>query len=110
VLRGEAEPVVGWKTGMKKARMADATTDPYAGPLFFEEKARKMPSFKAITQDSLVTDEELIEQRKRVASLLEELGSQLSPEQQQLAESLFCELEVFSLLRVIKAGRGDPVH
>ncbi len=69
-----------------------------AGALLFDEYVMQADSFQKITQDAVVTNEEMVEQAERVTGLLKQLESMLSPEAKSVATSALVELSVLNLL------------
>jgi hypothetical protein len=72
--------------------------DPETGILLFDEYVVEMPSFQKILEDSVVTDQELLEQAQRVNALFRDLETRLPPEAKELATEALCELSVLSAL------------
>jgi hypothetical protein len=72
--------------------------DVESGHVLFDEYIASMPSFQAINQDNIVTEEELAQQAVRVIDLLRKLQSELPPEVRELAGNAFCELAVLHAL------------
>lgn len=74
--------------------------DPENGVMLFNDYVAEMPSFKKITEDSVVTDTEVGEQAEKVVSLLKELERMLSPEAKEVATDALCELAVLNALQL----------
>jgi hypothetical protein len=72
--------------------------DAETGHILFDEYVADSATYKAITRDKIVTEEELAQQAERVVGLLHRLHSQLSPELRELAGDAFCELAVLNAL------------
>ncbi|MCA1731242.1 MAG: hypothetical protein LC751_18150 [Actinobacteria bacterium] len=53
--------------------------DEETGTLLLDEYVVEMDSYRRIVEDEVITDAELVEQTKRVASLLRRLEEALSP-------------------------------
>ena len=70
------------------------------GTLLLDEYVLEMDSYRRIVEDEMITDAELVEQTKRVASLLQQLEEALSSEAKALATEAFCELAVLNALQV----------
>jgi uncharacterized membrane protein YccC len=68
---------LGWKeaTLMDQPRFYQET-----GTLMLDEYIVEMDSYRRIVEDETITDDELLEQTQRVASLLRQLEEALSPE------------------------------
>ena len=54
--------------------------DQETGTLMLDEYIVEMDSYRRIVEDETITDDELLEQTQRVASLLRQLEEALSPE------------------------------
>ncbi len=74
--------------------------DPETGVLMLDRYVMEMPSFRAITEDRVVTDAELAEQSDHVVALLKELEARLDPATRELATAALCELAVLNVLHV----------
>ncbi len=75
--------------------------DPETGLLLLDAYVVELPSYRAILADSVVTNDEVVEQGHRVVELLARLERMLSPEAQMLATEALCELAVlYALERV----------
>lgn len=68
------------------------------GLLAIDEYIENHPSFKKIMEDGIVSDAELEEQTQKVISLFEQLGNELSAEQQELVVSLLGEMNVLQVV------------
>ena len=64
------------------------------GMLTLYKLVEESPSFKAIMEDGIVTDEELAAQADTVMKLLHKVEAEFSPEQQQIVERLLAEINV----------------
>jgi hypothetical protein len=69
-----------------------------SGALLFDEYVMKADSYQKITEDSVISGEELVGQAERVTGLLKQLESMLSPEAKSVATSVLVELSVLNLL------------
>lgn len=78
--------------------MAKPWFDAETGHLLFDEYVADSPTYKAITRDKVVTEEELARQAEHVVGLLQRLQSELRPELQELAGEVLCELAVLHAL------------
>ena len=74
--------------------------DQDTGILLRDEYVLEMDSYRRIVEDETITDDELVEQTKMVASLLRRLEEVLSPEAKALATEALCELAVLNALQV----------
>jgi hypothetical protein len=74
--------------------------DPETGTLLLDEYIVEMDSYRRIVEDETITDDELLEQTQRVASLLRQLEETLSPEAKALATEALSELAVLNALQV----------
>jgi hypothetical protein len=74
--------------------------DPETGTLLLDEYVVEMDSYRRIVEDEMITDHELVEQTKRVASLLRQLEGALSPEAKAIATEALGELAVLNALQV----------
>jgi hypothetical protein len=74
--------------------------DQETGTLMLDEYVVEMDSYRRIVEDETITDAELVEQTKRVASLLRQLEETLSPEDKALATEALSELAVLNALQV----------
>ena len=68
------------------------------GFIDIDEMIAKEPSFQKIMDDGVVTSDELSEQTSRVISLLHEVESRFSEEDQLLVKRLFAETNVLSVI------------
>ena len=68
--------------------------------LLLDEYVVEMDSYRRIVEDEAITDAELVEQTKRVASLLRRLEETLSPEAKAVATEALGELAVLNALQV----------
>ena len=74
--------------------------DPETGTLLLDEYVLQMDSYRRIVEDVTITDQELVEQTERVASLLRQLEESLSPEAKAIATEALGELAVLNALQV----------
>jgi hypothetical protein len=74
--------------------------DPQTGTLMLDEYVVEMDSYRRIVEDETITDDELVEQTQRVASLLRRLEEALSPEAKAIATEALGELTVLNALQV----------
>jgi hypothetical protein len=74
--------------------------DQETGHLLLDEYVLEMDSYRRIVEDDVITDDELVEQTERVASLLGQLEEALSPEAKAIATETLSELAVLSALQV----------
>jgi hypothetical protein len=74
--------------------------DEETGTLLLDEYVVEMDSYRRIVEDEVITDAELVEQTKRVASLLRRLEEVLSPEAKAVATEALGELAVLNALQV----------
>ena len=74
--------------------------DQETGTLMLDEYVVEMDSYRRIVEDETITDDELVEQTQRVASLLRQLEVTLLPEAKDLATEALSELAVLSALQV----------
>ena len=74
--------------------------DQETGTLMLDEYVVQMDSYRRIVEDETITDEELVEQTQRVASLLRQLEEVLSPEAKAIATEALGELAVLNALQV----------
>jgi hypothetical protein len=74
--------------------------DPQTGTLMLDEYVVEMDSYRRIVEDETITDDELVEQTQRVASLLRRLEEALSPEAKAIATEALGELAVLNALQV----------
>jgi flagellin-specific chaperone FliS len=74
--------------------------DPQTGTLLLDEYVVEMDSYRRIVEDETITDDELVEQTQRVASLLRRLEEALSPEAKAIATEALGELAVLNALQV----------
>jgi predicted ribosome quality control (RQC) complex YloA/Tae2 family protein len=74
--------------------------DQQTGTLMLDEYLVEMDSYRRIVEDESITDEELVEQTQRVASLLRQLEEALSPEAKAIATEALGELAVLNALQV----------
>lgn len=77
-----------------------------SGIVNIDETVMNSPSFKKIMEDGIVTDEEFMEQSKKVASLLEE-ASKLPEEQQAFIEKLLVETCVLSAISQVYTKQSE---
>ena len=74
--------------------------DQETGTLMLDEYVVEMDSYRRIVEDETITDDELVEQTQRVASLLQQLEETLSPEAKAIATEALGELAVLNALQV----------
>jgi flagellin-specific chaperone FliS len=74
--------------------------DQETGTLMLDEYVVEMDSYRRIVEDEAITDAELVEQTRRVASLLQQLEAVLSPEAKAIATQALGELAVLNTLQV----------
>jgi hypothetical protein len=74
--------------------------DQETGTLILDEYVVEMDSYRRIVEDETITDDELVEQTQRVASLLRQLEEALSPEAKAIATEALGELAVLNALQV----------
>ena len=74
--------------------------DPQTGTLMLDEYVAEMDSYRRIVEDETITDDELVEQTRRVTSLLRQLEETLSPEAKAIATETLSELAVLNALQV----------
>ena len=68
--------------------------------LMLDEYVVEMESYRRIVEDETITDAELVEQTRRVTSLLQQLELALSPEAKAVATEALGELAVLNTLQV----------
>ena len=74
--------------------------DQQTGTLLLDEYVVEMDSYRRIVEDETITDDELVEQTRRVTSLLRQLEETLSPEAKAIATEALGELAVLNALQV----------
>jgi hypothetical protein len=74
--------------------------DQETGTLMLDEYVVEMESYRRIVDDETITDAELVEQTRRVTSLLQQLELALSPEAKAVATEALGELAVLNTLQV----------
>jgi flagellin-specific chaperone FliS len=74
--------------------------DRETGTLLIDEYVVEMDSYRRIVEDETITDDEFVEQTRRVASLLRQLEETLSPEAKAIATDALSELAVLNALQV----------
>jgi flagellin-specific chaperone FliS len=74
--------------------------DQETGTLILDEYVVEMDSYRRIVEDETITDDELVEQTRRVTSLLQQLEETLSPEAKAIATQALGELAVLNALQV----------
>ena len=74
--------------------------DQVTGTLLLDEYLTEMDSYWRIVEDEAITDAELVEQTRRVASLLQQLEEVLSPQAKAIATQALGELAVLNTLQV----------
>jgi hypothetical protein len=95
-MRKAGEPPYGWEDSL----MDRPWFDPETGTLLLDEYVLEMDSYRRIVEEEAITDEELVEQTQRVASLLRQLEVALSPEAKAIATEALGELAVLNALQV----------
>lgn len=65
-----------------------------------DEYVVEMESYRRIVEDETITDAELVEQTRRVTSLLQQLELAISPEAKAVATEALGELAVLNTLQV----------
>lgn len=75
-----------------------------SGSLNLDDLIIQQPSFIKIMEDGVVTEEEVVEQRERVVSLLKNLEKNFSPEQIDQVRELLAEI---SVLVAVESFRQD---
>ena len=70
--------------------------------LLIDEYIVEMDSYQRIVQDGKITDDELVEQTLRVASILRQLEEALTPEAKALATEAFGEVAVLNALQALR--------
>jgi hypothetical protein len=96
-VRKAGEPPYGWEEDFL---MDKPWFDQETGTLLLDEYVLEMDSYRRIVEDETITDEELLEQTQRVASLLRQLEEALSPEAKAIATEALGELAVLNALQV----------
>jgi hypothetical protein len=76
--------------------------DPETGTLLLDEYVVEMDSYRRIVEDEMITDDELVEQTQRVASLLRQLEEALSPEAKAIATEALGEVAVLNALQALR--------
>jgi hypothetical protein len=74
--------------------------DQETGTLILDEYVVEMDSYRRIVEDETISDDELVEQSRRVTSLLQQLEETLSPEAKAIATQALGELAVLNALQV----------
>jgi hypothetical protein len=74
--------------------------DRETGTLLLDGYVVEMDSYRRIVEDEAITDAALVEQTRRVPSLLRQLEETLSPEAKALATEALGELAVLNALQV----------
>ena len=74
--------------------------DEQTGTLLLDEYVVEMDSYRRIVEDETISDDELVEQTRRVTSLLQQLELALSPEAKAVATEALGELAVLNTLQV----------
>jgi hypothetical protein len=74
--------------------------DQKTGTLLLDEYVVELESYRKIVEDEVISDAELVEQTRRVTSLLRQLEEALSPEAKTLATEALSELAVLNALQV----------
>lgn len=72
------------------------------GMLNIDELIAEQPSFIKIMQDGIVTNEEILEQSKRVEEILEEIEKTTSPKTIEKIRHLLAEISVLIAINQIK--------
>lgn len=81
--------------------------DPQTGDMLFSRYVVEMDSFRAITEDVVITDAELATQTEKVAGLLKQLESELPDSTRALATEALCELAVLNALLFKRFDQAD---
>jgi hypothetical protein len=108
-LKATDRDTLGWK---EASVMDRPWFDRESGTLILDEYLLEMDSYLRIVEDEAITDEELVEQTQRVASLLRQLEESLSPEAKAIATAALGELAVLicsartATLTPTRAARG----
>ena len=76
--------------------------DQESGTLMLDEYIVEMDSYRRIVEDETITDDELVDQTQRVASLLRQLEETLSPEAKALATEALGEMAVLNALQALR--------
>jgi hypothetical protein len=87
------------RAGMKKLFDEDN------GLLLLDEMVFNRPSYRAIIEDKIVTDEEIMEQSNRVIELFKKIDRQLNPADKDLVLDTICELSVLHAVSTLKGGK-----
>jgi hypothetical protein len=95
--RKATDPPYGWE---EDTSMDRPWFDQESGTLLLDEYVVEMDSYRRIVEDETITDDELVEQTKRVTSLLRQLEEALSPEVKAIATEALGELAVLNALQV----------
>src|SRR5918998_2211192 len=96
-LKAKDRDTLGWK---EATLMDKPWFDQETGTLLLDEYVLEMDSYRRIVEDEAITDEELVQQTQRVASLLRQLEETLSPEAKAIATEALGELAVLNALQV----------
>jgi hypothetical protein len=88
------------EVGKEATLMDKPWFDQETGTLLLDEYVLEMDSYRRIVEDEAITDDELVEQTQRVASLLRQLEESLSPEAKAIATEALGELAVLNALQV----------
>jgi hypothetical protein len=70
-----------------------------SGGLNIDDLILQQPSFQKIMDDGIVTEEELLEQKERVITLLKKLEQNSTPEQIDQVRELLAEISVLIAVR-----------
>jgi hypothetical protein len=83
--------------------------DPKTHMPVIENYARKMKSYLKAFADGLITDEELEDQEKTLATLMKDIEPQLDDALHQQVTRLLCEIAVYDLMQVVHSmQQGRP--
>jgi hypothetical protein len=96
-LKATDRDTLGWE---EASLMDKPWFDQEADTLLLDEYVVEMDSYRRIVEDETITDDELLEQTQRVASLLRQLEETLSPEAKAIATEALSELAVLNALQV----------
>ena len=94
------DPPFRWERRLLLLMIDKPWFDQESGTLLLDEYVLEMDSYRRIVEDETITDDELVEQTQRVASLLRQLEESLSPEAKAIATEALGELAVLNALQV----------
>jgi len=75
------------------------------GLLLLDEAVLASPNYRAIIEDKVVTDEEILEQVNRVVSLFKKIDGCLAPEDRELVIDAISELAVLYEINAFRGGK-----